>query len=217
MSRIGVLIPGRPDDEAVLQPFRENLRDLGHIEGRNLHLEIRSANGQLDRLPGLAAELVRDKVDLIAAWMTPSVLAAKRATTDIPIVMIGAGDPVGTGLVASLASPGGNITGIAGVTAGLAGKNLEFLKDMLPSLHRAAALCNAPDPFSQPLLRQIQSAGRILRVEVVPIMVARQCLKSRLTASSFNRVCRSIAPLRWRCTHHFRRLRRCGHFPTSAD
>jgi putative ABC transport system substrate-binding protein len=171
VRRIGVLIPSHRADETVLQPFRENLHDLGYIEGRDIQLEIRSANGRLERLPRLAAELVGKKVDLIAAWMTPSVLAAKRATTEIPIVMIGAGDPVGTGLVASLARPGGNITGIAGETAELAGKNLEFLKEMLPSLRRAAALCNTPDPFSRPFLQQVQSAGWTLSVEIVPIMV----------------------------------------------
>jgi putative ABC transport system substrate-binding protein len=171
IPKIVVLIVAKPDQEPALREFREALRNLGYIEGRNIFIEVRSAEGKLDRLPELAARLVREKVDIIAAWMTPAVTAAKDATTEIPIVMLGAGDPVGTGLVASLARPGGNITGIAGVTAELAGKTIELLKEMLPSMRRAAALCNASDPFSQPFLKQIQLAGHTLGIAVVPIMV----------------------------------------------
>jgi putative tryptophan/tyrosine transport system substrate-binding protein len=171
IPKIGVLIVAKRDQEPALREFREALRNLGYFEGRNIFIEVRSAEGKLDRLPELAARLVRDKVDIIAAWMTPAVVAAKDATTEIPIVMLGAGDPVGTGLVASLARPGGNITGIAGVTAELAGKTLELLKEMLPSMRRAAALCNASDPFSQPFLKQIQLTGHSLGIEVAPIMV----------------------------------------------
>lgn len=170
MAKIGVLIMTKPDQEPALRQFREALRNLGYVEGQNIFIEVQSAEGERDRLPELAALLVRDKVDIIAAWMTPAVTAAKDATTEIPIVMLGAGDPVGTGLVASLARPGGNITGIAGVTAELAGKTIELLKEMLPSMRRAAALCNASDPFSQPFLKQIQLAGHTLGIEVAPIM-----------------------------------------------
>lgn len=173
MAKIGVLIMAKPDQEPALRQFREALRNLGYFEGQNIFIEVQSAEGERDRLPELAALLVRDKVDIIAAWMTPAVTAAKDATTEIPIVMLGAGDPVGTGLVASLARPGGNITGIAGVTAELAGKTLELLKEMLPSMRRAAALCNATDPFSRPFLQQIQIAGQSLSVELVPIMVTK--------------------------------------------
>ena len=171
IPKIGVLIVAKPDQEPALREFRAALRNLGYFEGHNIFIEVRSAEGKLDRLPELAARLVRNKVDIIAAWMTPAVVAAKDATAEIPIVMLGAGDPVGTGLVASLARPGGNVTGIAGVTAELAGKTVELLKEMLPSTRRAAALCNASDPFSQPFLKQIQLAGHTLGIEVVPIMV----------------------------------------------
>jgi putative tryptophan/tyrosine transport system substrate-binding protein len=170
IPKIGVLIVAKPDQEPALREFRAALRNLGYFEGQNIFIEVQSAEGKRDRLPELAARLVRDKVDIIAAWMTPAVTAAKDATTEIPIVMLGAGDPVGTGLVASLARPGGNITGIAGVTAELAGKTIELLKEMLPSMRRAAALCNASDPFSQPFLKQIQLAGHTLGIEVAPIM-----------------------------------------------
>jgi putative ABC transport system substrate-binding protein len=167
IPKIGVLIVAKPDQEPALREFRAALCDLGYVEGQNIFIEVQSAEGKLNRLPELAARLVRDKVDIIAAWMT----AAKDATTEIPIVMLGAGDPVGTGLVASLARPGGNVTGIAGVTAELAGKTIELLKETLPSMRRAAALCNASDPFSQPFLKQIQLAGHTLGIEVTPIMV----------------------------------------------
>ena len=168
---VGVLVIGKPDPSAVLHRLREELRKLGYVEGRNIRIEVRSAEGNLDRLPALAAGLVRDRVDIIAALFTPAVVAAKRATTEIPIVMIGAGDPVGMGIVASLAHPGGNITGFAGQTPELAAKQVELLKDALPGLRRIAVLCNAADPFSKPFLQQIDRAGKAQSVEIVPVEV----------------------------------------------
>jgi putative ABC transport system substrate-binding protein len=168
---VGVLVVGKPDPAAIVDSLRAELRKLGYVEGRNIHLEVRSAAGHLDRLPALAAELVRDKVEVIGAWMTPTVLAAKDATKAIPIVMIGAGDPVGMGIVASIARPGGNITGMAAQTPELAAKQVELLKDALPGLRRIAALCNAADPFSKPFLAQIEAAGKSHGVEIVPVEV----------------------------------------------
>src|SRR5262245_28477144 len=110
--------------------------------------------GQIDRLPELAAELVRLKVDVIVTWFTPTAVAAKQATREIPIVMAETGDPIGTGLVISLPRPGGNVTGIASVTAELAGKSVQLIRDMLPSARRVTALANATDPFSKPFLEQ---------------------------------------------------------------
>jgi putative ABC transport system substrate-binding protein len=107
----------------------------------------------------LAAELVRLKIDIIVTWFTPTAQAAKQATHEIPIVMAETGDPVGTGLVASLARPGGNVTGIASVTAELAGKSVQLIRDMLPSARRVTALANATDPFSKPFLEQIKLGG----------------------------------------------------------
>ena len=172
MPVVGVLVIGQPDPSAMLQRFREELRKLGYVEGRNIHIEVRSAQGNLDRLPALAADLVRQRVDVVASWMTPAVLAAKGATTDIPIVMIGAADPVGMGIVASLARPGGNITGIAGLTAELAAKLVELFREALPRLSRLAALCNSADPFSKPFLKNIRAAGNAQQVEIAPFMVA---------------------------------------------
>lgn len=168
---VGVLVIGKADPTGMVQAFRKELRKLGYVEGLNIRVEFRSADGNLERLPGLADALVRDKVDVIAASMTPTVLAAKGATSEIPIVMIGAADPVGMGIVASLAHPGGNITGMAALTAELAAKQVELLKEALPSLSRIAALCNSADPFSKPFLEQIERAGKAQNVDIVPVKV----------------------------------------------
>src|SRR3982074_536830 len=156
---IGALVIGNISPEEFWREFRQGLRDLGYIEGQNIRFEFRSAEGQIDRLPELAAELVRLKVDVIVTWFTPTAVAAKQATREIPIVMAETGDPIGTGLVMSLPRPGGNVTGIASVTAELAGKSVQLIRDMLPSARRVTALANATDPFSKPFLEQIKLGG----------------------------------------------------------
>src|SRR5947208_16349640 len=142
---IGALVSGNINPEEFWREFRQGLRDLGYIEGQNIRFEFRSAEGQIDRLPELAAELVRLKVDVIVTWFTPTAVAAKQATREIPIVMAETGDPIGTGLVASLPRPGGNVTGVAAVTAELAGKSVQLIRDMLPSARRVTALATATD------------------------------------------------------------------------
>jgi len=164
--RVGVLVIGKPDPEPFWHFFREAMRERDHHEGLNIVYEFRSAGGDAERLPALAAELVRLQVDAIVTWYTPTVRAAQAATAHIPIIMADAGDPVGTGLVASLARPGGNITGISGVTAELAGKCVELYREILPSARRLAALCNIADPFSKPLSRQIEDASRQAGIEL---------------------------------------------------
>ena len=156
---IGALVIGNISPEEFWREFRQGLRDLGYIEGQNIRFEFRSAEGQINRLPELAAELVRLKVDVIVTWFTPTAVAARQATREIPIVMAETGDPIGTGLVASLPRPGGNVTGIASVTAELAGKSVQLIRDMLPSARRVTALANATDPFSKPFLEQIELGG----------------------------------------------------------
>jgi putative ABC transport system substrate-binding protein len=156
---IGALVIGNIDPEQFWREFRQGLRDLGYVEGQNIRFEFRSAEGHLDRLPELAAELVHLKVDIIVTWFTPTALAAKQATHEIPIVMAETGDPIGTGLVASLPRPGGNVTGMASVAAELAGKSVQLIRDMLPSARRVTALANATDPFSKPFLEQIKLGG----------------------------------------------------------
>src|SRR5512133_1993120 len=169
---IGALVIGNISPEQFWREFRQGMRDLGHIEGQNIRYEFRSAHGQLDRLPELAAELVRLKVDVIVTWFTPTAHAAKQATHEIPIVMADTGDPVGTGLVASLPRPGGNVTGIASVTAELAGKSVQLIRDMLPSARRVTALANATDPFSKPFLDQIQLGGEATGTAINPIRIS---------------------------------------------
>src|SRR5437762_3469253 len=132
MKRIGALVIGNADVPSFRKELREGLRELGRVEGQHYVIELRSAEGQLSRLPELAAELVRLKVDVIVALFTPCALAAKQATRDIPIVIL-AGDPLGTGLVQSLSRPGANVTGLSQMGAETHGKCVELFSDLLPS------------------------------------------------------------------------------------
>src|SRR5438045_2339654 len=137
---------GLADAESFKKELREALRELGYVEGQNIAFEFRSAEGKLDRLPGLASELVRLKVDVIVALYVPCALAAKQATTEIPIVIIAA-EPVETGIVASWARPGGNITGVSLMSAVFVGKCVELFRDMLAAPRKVAAITNAADPL----------------------------------------------------------------------
>ena len=119
--------------------FRKTMQDLSYIEGQSIRYEFRLDEGQVSRLPELAAELVRLKVDVIVTWFTPAAQAAKQATREIPIVMAIVGDPIENGLVESLARPGGNITGMAGIAAELAGNSVQLIREMLPAAHRVVA------------------------------------------------------------------------------
>jgi putative tryptophan/tyrosine transport system substrate-binding protein len=168
---VGVLAVGSPGVADFWRLFREAMQDLGYIEGQSIRYEFRSDEGQVSRLPELAVELVRLKVDVIVTWFTPAAQAAKQATHEIPIVMALAGNPIETGLVESLARPGGNITGMAGVGAELAGKSVQLIRDMLPTAHRVAALANAPDPFSKPFVEHIRLGGAATGTIIDPIMI----------------------------------------------
>jgi putative ABC transport system substrate-binding protein len=170
-AKIGVLVAGTPDPKPFWTTFRQAMTDHGYIEGQNIQYDYRSAEGDGTRLKQLAADLVQDNVDIIVAWQTPTVTVAKQATQTIPIVMASAGDPVGTGLVASLARPGGNVTGMAGVTAELAEKSVELIRQIIPSSTQIAALCNGPDPFSKPFLEHIQAGGKAAGVAIKPIIL----------------------------------------------
>jgi putative ABC transport system substrate-binding protein len=149
----------------------EALRELGWVEGENVLFERRYAENRLERLPELAADLVRLKVDVIVASGTLAPLAAKRATSTIPIVMTAAGDPLGTGLVATLARPGGNVTGMSLMAPDLGGKRLELLNELLPRLARVAVLWNAANPYSANVFKETQRAGRTLGIEVQSLEV----------------------------------------------
>jgi len=162
---IGVLMAR--DEHYTPDLLRAGMQERGWAEGSYALLTL-SAGGAIDRLPALAAELVAANVDAIVALQTPAALAAKRATQTIPIVSW-SGDPVGTGLVDSVARPGGNITGVDGAGAALSAKRVELLREIVPSMKRIAVLLNAVDPFSKPFLAQIQAAAATLAVEVEPI------------------------------------------------
>jgi putative tryptophan/tyrosine transport system substrate-binding protein len=172
MPTVGALVIGNINPEQFWREFRQGLRDLGYVEGQSIRFEFRSAEGQINRLPELAAELVRLKVDIIVTWFTPTTQAAKQATREIPIVMADTGDPVGMGLVASLPRPGGNVTGIAGMTAELSGKCIELIREMLPAARRVTALANATDPFSKPFLEQVQLAGEASGTTINPVRIS---------------------------------------------
>jgi putative ABC transport system substrate-binding protein len=170
--RVGVVTLGDAVAKSFEVELREGLRQSGLIEGQNLQYEFRAADGNIALLPKIAAELVALKVDVIVALYTPCALAAQRATRDIPIVVV-AGDPVGLGLVASLARPGGNITGISLIAAELHGKCVELFRDLLPGIRRVAVLGNAPDPFVKPMLEQIRLAGKNTGIEIAPEILVR--------------------------------------------
>ena len=167
MRRIGLLLVSGPEP---LGPFREALADVGYVEGKNIQIEIRSAQGQDTRLPELAAELVRSRVDVIIAVQTPAAHAAKNATRDIPIIVM-AGDPIATGLITNLARPGGNITGLSATAAEAAAKSLELIAEIKPGARRVGVLGNADDPFIKPFFEQIQRGAPSVRLEVREIIV----------------------------------------------
>jgi putative ABC transport system substrate-binding protein len=169
MKRIGALVIGNVDVPSFLKELRQGLGDLGHGEGKDYAIVLRSAQGDLDRLPELASELVRLKVDVIVALYTPCALAAKEATRDIL-----AGDPLRTGLVDSLARPGGNLTGLSQMSAEVHGKCVELFRDMLPSAQRIGVIANAADPvFAKYLLEQIHRAGEATATEISPVVMIR--------------------------------------------
>ena len=173
-ARIGYLVTGSleaPEARRSFDVFRQGLRERGYVEGQNIVIEFRAADGRNDRLPGLAAELVGLKVETIVTQGTPAAVAAKQATSTIPIVMAIATDPVGAGLIASLGRPGGNVTGLANLDAELSGKRLEILKTAVPALARVAVLRNPANPAHREALRGAEAAAHTLgvRVQVVDV------------------------------------------------
>jgi putative ABC transport system substrate-binding protein len=168
VPRIGYLgVTSASDRPPLLDAFRQGLRELGWVEGQNIVIDYRYAEGRVDRLPDLAADLVRLKVDLIVSVGTQGVTAARNATETIPIVMIGVRDPVGTGLIASLARPGGNVTGVSGY-AGLeiVAKQLALLKETVPEIRRVAVLSNPANAYHQLAIREVTVAARSLGVQL---------------------------------------------------
>ncbi|MGH7262748.1 MAG: ABC transporter substrate-binding protein [Candidatus Rokuibacteriota bacterium] len=158
----------------LVGPFREGLRDLGYDEGRNVLIEYRWAEGNYERFPALIAELIALKVDVIVTAGTPATLAVKKATASVPLVMIAVGDPVGTGIVASLGRPGGNITGLTSISPELDGKRLELLREVVPGISHIAVLWNAGSPLQVVAEKQTQAAARVLRMKMLSLGVRTQ-------------------------------------------
>ena len=166
IPRIGRLDGASPSDAGREEAFRQGLRELGYVEGKNIIIEWRSADGKPDRVPALAAELVRLKVDIMVTAGPPATRSAKEATVTIPIVMAQDSDPVGSGFVASLARPGGNITGLSSLLPELSGKRLELLKEIVPRLSRVAVLGNSTNPANAPSLKEVELAAKAFGVKL---------------------------------------------------
>lgn len=170
--RIGFLGNSTARLEAnLVGSFREGLRDLGYVEGQNIDIEYRWAEGKYERLPTLIAELIALKVDVIVTAGTPASLAVKRATTSIPLVMVAVGDPVGTGLVASLARPGGNATGLTSITPELEGKRLELIREVVPNVSRVAVLWNPANAYQVADEKKVREAGLALQMPLLSLAV----------------------------------------------
>jgi putative tryptophan/tyrosine transport system substrate-binding protein len=158
--------PGTTQSNRFL-PFFHRLRDLGYVDGQTIAIDYLSADGRGERFPALAAECLRLKADIIAVTTTPAAHAAKKATQTVPIVMVPLGDPVATGLVASLARPGGNITGLTFMASGVAAKRLELLKEVVPKLSRVLVLSYLIDPIAPPQVQELENAARSLGVKLL--------------------------------------------------
>jgi putative tryptophan/tyrosine transport system substrate-binding protein len=174
-ARIGFLGNSTPAlEENLIGPFREGLRDLGYIEGKNIVIEWRWAEGKYERFPELIAELIASKVDLLVTAGTPATIAVKKATTTLPLVMIAVGDPVGTGLIASLPHPGGNLTGLTSISPELDGKRLELLREVIPKISHVAVLWNPTSPLQVVAERETQAAAQAMGIKVLSLGVQAQ-------------------------------------------
>jgi putative tryptophan/tyrosine transport system substrate-binding protein len=172
VRRIGMLIPGTSSDFTPrIEAFRQGLRDLGYVEGRNITIESRFAEGQADRLPALVADLVRLQVDIMVIDGNLAICAAQHATTTIPIVIAVSGDPVGEGFVASLARPGGNITGLSLMGTEVSGKRLQLLQEAVPTLSHIAVLWNPAVPVSMLAFKETQTAAHALGLQLQSLEV----------------------------------------------
>jgi putative ABC transport system substrate-binding protein len=174
ISRVGFLGNSTAALEAnLVGPFREGLRKYGYEDGRNVEIVFRWADGRYERFPALIAELIAANVDVIVTAGTPAAFAVKKATSTVPVVMAAVGDPVGTGLVSSLARPGGNITGLSGTATDLEGKRLELLREVAPNLSQVAFFLNPANALHDLSLRQARAAANALRIKLLPQEVRR--------------------------------------------
>jgi putative tryptophan/tyrosine transport system substrate-binding protein len=163
--RIGFLT-AVPPTPAILTAFRDGLRGRGYVEGQNLSIDVRWPQGSFDQDPSVVTELVNSNVDVIVAWATPTVIAVRRATSTIPIVMANVGDPLASGLIASLARPGGNITGLSGIQVELSAKLMELFVELVPGMKRVGVVHNPNNPGLTMMLRETEDAVRKLNMQV---------------------------------------------------
>jgi putative tryptophan/tyrosine transport system substrate-binding protein len=197
MVRIGFLGAGQPEGRAfVIEPFLQGLRELGYLDGHNIRIEYRFSEDRDDRLPALAAELVTLAVDLIVVSGTPAVFAAAQATNTIPIVMVNvAANPVETGLIQSLARPGGNITGTTNMTTQLSQKRLQLLTEIVPGLARVAVFWHPPNPTFGPVLRELEAAAQTLGLDLQRLEVlAPEGFEDAFQAATRGRVGALVVP-----------------------
>jgi putative tryptophan/tyrosine transport system substrate-binding protein len=167
IARIGFMGNSTAALEAnLVDAFREGLREHGYEEGRNIAIEYRWADGEYERFPALVTELIAAKVDVIVTAGTPAALAMKKATTTVPLVMVAVGDPVGTGLVPSLARPGGNLTGLSSIAPDLEGKRLQLLREVVPALSHVAMFVNSLNPFHVSSMRQARAAAQAMGIKL---------------------------------------------------
>ena len=229
MPVIGYLVTGSPGPNAPFAAaFREGLRETGYVEGQNLAIEYRWADGHYDRLPALAADLVARNVDVIAAAGDAAALAAKNASSTIPIVFLGGGDPVAMGLVTSFARPGGNLTGVAFMAAELMAKRLELLSELAPQAKVIALLVNPNDPNAERFIGDVQEASHakglllhILRAssesEIDGIFARPTCTPARSSsAPTRSSPADAFSSWRWRHAMPFRRSTRGASSPRPA-
>ncbi len=173
IAQVGMLIPvGAADAATNIEAFRQGLRELGYVEGQHVAIEPRYSDGRDEQFRDLAAELVSLKVDVIVTWGTPAARAARAATSNIPIVTAAVVDPVGTGLIASLGRPGGNVTGLTSGGAEMSGKSLQLLKDLLPGIARIAVLWNPANPVQVVMFRETQVAADALKLQLYPVVAS---------------------------------------------
>ncbi|MGB6806302.1 MAG: ABC transporter substrate-binding protein [Pseudolabrys sp.] len=164
-ARIGLLMPVSPP-AAYLSAFREGLRERGYVEGQNLSIDVRWPPGPFEQHSGVVAELVRANVDIIVAWATPALMAAGKATSTIPIVGVSISDLVGTGFVASLARPGGNVTGVTAINPDLSGKLVELLREIVLAMKHVGVLVNPTNPGSALQMPGVEDAARAMGLEL---------------------------------------------------
>jgi putative tryptophan/tyrosine transport system substrate-binding protein len=209
VPRIGYVVDGNPNNPGPsVEAFRQGLRDLGYVEGKNILVEYRYLEGKRDRIPGVIAELLQRKVDVLIPGSPPSIRAAKQATKTIPIVIVTTQDPVAAGYVDSLARPGGNITGLTRLTRDLSGKRLELLKEVVPGMSRVGLLLVVGPDVRGNALKEYEPAARALKIQLEPLKIQAQNpdLESAFREAVRGRASAVIMPSNFVLTPHLKKI-----------